>query len=335
MIVAPVLADGFVVSSPTSARDIVLPGERAVYLPTAMPAGPRYPGRRAHLGLAGAAALALVARAAAAAGAPLPPPDEEEQLARVGAVGSHIFTRLIMTSVAEAAVLKKYPDERNAPIDAEVPLGGAPSHHWRVAFVAGANTATPKVRFEVAVETVPDGKSPSVRKIDPPAAPEPELAALLRARTSALRAIEGKPSDFRTLVMRRGSAYPPEVWRSEDREILVYVFESGEKRWDELVLKQHHRAIVSPDGGKVTSIRAFAARTLSRSAETNKKGQPMRIIARGGDSGELLAQATFSARSPRALARAVERGLWKRFGTALSQPRSARGQTPLAKGRAE
>jgi hypothetical protein len=96
-------------------------------------------------------------------------------------------------------------------------------------------------------------------------------------------------------------------------------------------------ALDSGDSASLVTLRA-AAKQLNLGAvlvgRVDRKGrkQSARIIARSGDSGEILAQATFSARSPRALARAVERGLWKRFGPALSRPRSPRDQAPLAKG---
>jgi hypothetical protein len=63
-----------------------------------------------------------------------------------------------------------------------------------------------------------------------------------------------------------------------------------------------------------------------------KRGRTLsvRIIVRG-ERAERLAAATFYARNAKALGRAVEGGLWKRFGHVLAPSRSGAPQARLAK----
>jgi hypothetical protein len=65
-------------------------------------------------------------------------------------------------------------------------------------------------------------------------------------------------------------------------------------------------------------LRAVVVARVTRQRRTHV----VRIIARDGEDSTTLAQTTFSGRSPGALARAVERGLWQRLGVALAPPAS-------------
>jgi hypothetical protein len=99
------------------------------------------------------------------------------------------------------------------------------------------------------------------------------------------------------------------------------------------VLAERGFRVVAVDSTDVGGVRAEAEQLKLRAVVVarvtrQKRRHTARIIARSGDAAP-LGQATFSARSPRALVRAVERGLWPRLGHVLAPAADPLATTPL------
>jgi hypothetical protein len=99
------------------------------------------------------------------------------------------------------------------------------------------------------------------------------------------------------------------------------------------VIERIATSVLAERGFRVVALESADADELRLAADQLKLGAVVvgrvtvqrraysaRIIAREGGGAQTLVQATFSARSARTLAKAVERGLWKRFAPALTPP---------------
>src|SRR5580692_8675005 len=132
----------------------------------------------------------------------------------------------------------------------DVDASGAEKASFTVIFYTPGNE--PRIAYRVRVPFKP-GAAASVEEVKPPSSPEVELEKMIRARSTALAALQGPTQPINPVVL-------PASLIGEDG-YLVYLL-AGTKKPAIAVFGKHHRVLVSPDGATIKRFESLSKSAL-------------------------------------------------------------------------
>jgi hypothetical protein len=172
------------------------------------------------------------------------PPGLRDSVAQAETLGVQLHFQQLLTALGSELLRAKVPPPSDPSdrlagqvITREADNGGRPLPVWDAFFFTGGEA--PKVRFRVRLPMEGDEK-PSFEELSPPTAPA-EAQTLMRARRSAMAALPAQDPTPEAVVFETKNT------------IMVYLLARA-TRPDVAVFGQHHRILVSLDGGQVKAI---------------------------------------------------------------------------------
>lgn len=212
-------------------------------------------------------AAAPTSRTAAAAEGYVPP-ELRAQVERASEIGRYLYTLDKVAALGTDVLLANVPDVEHAGILGYIPLQegseDGPTGAFRVAFFTPDQP--PRVRYEVRVAP---NERPTFEEFVPPREGNEGLTLLVHARQVAIAAMPAIEQPLNPVLLP-GAALG-------EAGTLVYLL-AGTKRSNVAVLGRHYRALVPPDGGRVSYIKPLT-RSILEVPMVDPAGKPVHSLA--------------------------------------------------------